>query len=120
MTDQLVAQYTKRIQHYAQFQIKAIKDESASILYPKAFRIAVDPRGKQMTSEELAQLLERTSREIVFFIGGPDGFSDTLRTHADPLVSLSKMTLSHEQSRVVLVEQIYRAFTILRNHPYPR
>ena len=118
--DRLALRYAERIKYYSSFQIKAIKDETAANLYPKALRVIVDPLGEQMTSEDLAQLLEGAGREIAFFIGGPDGFSSTFRTRADRLLSLSKMTFSHELARVVIAEQIYRAFTIMRNHPYAR
>ncbi len=67
-----------------------------------------------------AAFLEKAQRDVAFFVGGADGFSQSFRQEADLLLSLSKMTLPHELARVVLAEQIYRAFTILRNHPYPR
>ena len=119
-TDRLTLLYAERIQHYASFQIRAIKSEAVAKHYSTAFRIVVDPHGEQMTSIAFSKLLERAGNEIIFFIGGSNGFSDAFRNNADHLLSLSKMTFPHELARVVLVEQIYRAFTILSNHPYPR
>ena len=118
--DRLALRYAERIGHYSAFQIKAIKDEAAASLYPKALRVIIDPLGEQINSEDLARLLEGAGRDVAFFVGGPHGFSDTFRARADRLLSLSKMTFSHELARVVLAEQIYRAFTILRNHPYAK
>jgi 23S rRNA (pseudouridine1915-N3)-methyltransferase len=63
---------------------------------------------------------ELEARDLVFVIGGADGLPAEWRRHADVLLSLSAMTFPHELARVVLVEQIYRAFAILRGHPYPR
>jgi 23S rRNA (pseudouridine1915-N3)-methyltransferase len=83
--------------------------------------VLLDSRGKQLSSEELAGLLEReqmNASPLLFAIGGSDGFSEDARQQAAIVLSLGKMTLPHELARVVLVEQIYRAFTILKNHPY--
>jgi 23S rRNA (pseudouridine1915-N3)-methyltransferase len=63
---------------------------------------------------------EREAREIVFLIGGHDGLPPAWKTRADLLLSLSPMTFPHELARAMLAEQIYRAFTTLRGHPYPR
>jgi 23S rRNA (pseudouridine1915-N3)-methyltransferase len=59
-------------------------------------------------------------RELLFLVGGADGLSDSARRQADLLLALSRLTMPHELARAVLAEQIYRAFTILRHHPYPR
>lgn len=84
--------------------------------------ILLDPRGKQMSSEELSQWLsahmDRGTQSLLFAVGGADGFSDVVRKTATQQISLGKMTLPHELARVVLLEQIYRAFTILKGHPY--
>jgi 23S rRNA (pseudouridine1915-N3)-methyltransferase len=83
--------------------------------------VLLDSRGKQYSSEELAAMLEREQLNaipLLFAIGGSDGFSDDARRQAAIVLSLGRMTLPHELARVVLVEQIYRAFTILKNHPY--
>ena len=86
--------------------------------------ILLDGRGRQFTSEEFAGLLrdqqDRGTQNLCFAVGPTDGFSDQARTSADLILSFGKMTLSHELARVVLLEQIYRAFTILKGHPYHR
>jgi 23S rRNA (pseudouridine1915-N3)-methyltransferase len=84
--------------------------------------ILLDSRGKQLSSEELAQFIndyqDRNPQPLLFAIGAADGFSDTVRSAASQTLSLGKMTLAHELARVVLLEQLYRAFTILKRHPY--
>ena len=86
--------------------------------------ILLDERGREWTSAEFAgwfgQQELRGAREMVFLVGGPDGFSTAIREQADSLLALSRMTLTHDWARTLLLEQIYRAFTILRGHPYPR
>ncbi len=87
-------------------------------------RVFLDPRGREWTSEEFAQWLggqmTMGRREIAFLIGGPDGFSAPLRKQADVLLALSRMTLTHEWARALLLEQIYRSLTMLRGYPYAR
>jgi 23S rRNA (pseudouridine1915-N3)-methyltransferase len=116
----LAQEYAVRLGRYCRFEMRQIKDEAAAAGYERALRVVLDPAGEQMTSRDLASLLEKAGRDVVFFVGGADGFSEPFRARADRLLSLSKMTLPHELARVLLAEQIYRAFTILRNHPYPR
>ncbi len=116
----LAQEYAGRIKHYCQFEMVQLKDEKAAAAYSRVLKVVLDPAGEQMTSRELAVFLEKTTRETAFFVAGAEGFSDEFRAGADRLISLSKMTLPHELARVVLAEQIYRAFTILRGHPYPR
>ena len=130
----LTAEYLKRISRYAEIAGVAVKDESAILALASGQRqsqrqqnkerhklVLLDARGKQFSSEELAEFLEReqvNAIPLLFAIGGSDGFSDEARRRAGFTLSLGKMTLPHELARVVLVEQIYRAFTILKNHPY--
>ena len=84
--------------------------------------IALDERGKHYTSSELAQFLDRQTtsgtRAIAFLIGGAHGFSEKIRQRADSVLSLSKLTLPHQFARLVLVEQIYRAYTIAKGISY--
>ena len=86
------------------------------------FLVVLDSRGKQLSSEDLAgnlrKHLEQGTQQLVFVVGGPDGFSEALRTQAPLTLSLGPMTFPHELARVVLLEQLYRAFTILKGHPY--
>ena len=118
--NRLAEEYARRISRYCRFDMVEAKDEKSADRYPKALKVVLDPKGSTMSSAELASFLEKNSGEIAFFVGGADGFSNEFRQGADRLLSLSKMTLPHELARVVLAEQIYRAFTILSGHPYPR
>ena len=89
-----------------------------------ATKILLDERGRERNSQEFSEWLGKEalkgSRELAFLIGGPDGFSAAFRQEADVLLGLSRMTLTRDLARTVLLEQIYRAFTILRGYPYPR
>ena len=116
----LAQEYAGRIKHYCKFEMVRLKDEKAARAYGRVVKVVLDPAGDQMTSRELASFLEKTTQDVAFFVGGAEGFSGEFRASADRLISLSKMTLPHELARVILAEQIYRAFTILRGHPYPR
>ena len=128
----LTEEYLKRISRYAEIAGVALKDEAAILSLASGERqknknkdrhklVLLDSRGKQFSSEELAAFLEReqvNATPLLFAIGGSDGFSEEARRLAGFMLSLGKMTLPHELARVVLVEQLYRAFTILKNHPY--
>lgn len=128
----LTDEYLKRISRFAEVQGIAAKDEAAILALARGVRqvggrgekhklVLLDSRGKQYSSEELAAMLEReqvNAIPLLFAIGGSDGFSDDARRQAALVLSLGKITLPHELARVVLVEQIYRAFTILKNYPY--
>ena len=87
-------------------------------------KVLLDERGRERTSQEFAAWLRqealRGTRELAFLIGGPDGFSAAFRAQADVLLALSRMTLTHDWARTLLLEQIYRGFTILRGYPYSR
>ena len=83
----------------------------------KGALVALDERGKEMTTPQFAKLL---GKEATFVIGGPDGLDDALKKDAALLLSLSALTLPHALAHVVLVEQIYRAATLLTGHPYHR
>ena len=130
----LTGEYLKRISRYAEVAGVVLQDEAAVLSLASGERkqkrsqnkeryklVLLDSRGKQFSSEELAEFLEReqlNATPLLFAIGGSDGFSKEARCHAGFTLSLGKMTLPHELARVVLVEQLYRAFTILKNHPY--
>ena len=92
-------------------------------LQAPAYVIALDERGKNWSSTDLAAELESwmaNKPNIVFMIGGPDGLADSCKQRADRLWSLSPLTLPHALVRVVLAEQIYRAWTLVQGHPYHR
>jgi len=91
--------------------------------HPSAAKILLDPAGKAMDSAGFAKLLsdaERQARDLVFLIGGASGPPQAWKANAGMLLALSALTMPHELARVVLAEQIYRAFTTLRGHPYPK
>ncbi|MGA9526636.1 MAG: 23S rRNA (pseudouridine(1915)-N(3))-methyltransferase RlmH, partial [Terriglobales bacterium] len=124
----LTDEYLNRIARYAEIEGLALKDEAAVLALARGERggkrgkdkrrdelVLLDSRGKQFSSEELAAFLDReqvAALPLLFAIGGSDGFSDEARRQAALNLSLGKMTLPHELARVVLLEQIYRAFTI--------
>lgn len=87
-------------------------------------KVVLDARGREWTSDEFAEWLGQRAvhgtREVAFLVGGPDGFSAAFRERADLLLSLSRLTLTSDWARTLLLEQIYRGFTILRGFPYPR
>lgn len=131
--------YASRLSHYAPFsvvEIPELKNVSAlskdqikekegelilSKLKPSDDVILLDERGKEFRSVEFARLVESRmagGRNVVFVIGGAYGFSDAVYARADSMLSLSKMTFSHQMVRAVFAEQLYRAFTIIRGEPY--
>ena len=126
----LTDEYLKRISRYAEVAGITLKDEAAILSLASGERqknkerhklVLLDSRGQQFSSQELAEFLEReqvNAPPLLFAVGGSDGFSEEARHNAGVMLSLGKMTLPHELARVVLVEQLYRAFTILKNHPY--
>jgi 23S rRNA (pseudouridine1915-N3)-methyltransferase len=124
----LTDEYLKRIAHYCEVQGVSVKDEVALLKLAgreaksKHVLVLLDSRGKQLTSEELAEFLrdhqDRNPLPLAFAIGAADGFSAEAKQHAAMMLSLGKLTLAHELARVVLLEQIYRAFTIMKGHPY--
>ena len=85
-----------------------------------ALLVALDERGATPPSGEFAELCLRGGQTVVFAIGGPDGHSDAVRTRARHLVSFGRMTVAHRLVRILLHEQIYRGFRILRGEPYHR
>jgi 23S rRNA (pseudouridine1915-N3)-methyltransferase len=130
--------YLKRITHYMKAEVKIInfnftgispaiqkKKEAALILEKisgKDFMVLLDERGKQFTSEEFAGQMNRFTgsgkAKLIFIIGGPFGSDVSLQQRADMLLSFSKMTFTHQMIRLILTEQVYRAFTILNNEKY--
>ena len=98
------------------------KSNSGKTSGGKSTLVLMDLRGKQFSSEEFARFLgeyqDRNPLPLVFAVGPADGFSEAARGAAQHTISLGKMTLAHELARVVLLEQVYRAFTILKGHPY--
>jgi 23S rRNA (pseudouridine1915-N3)-methyltransferase len=125
----LTDEYLKRLSRYADTQGIALKDESALLKlrgrdarFTKNTLVLLDSRGKQLSSEEFATYLgnyqDRNPLPLLFAVGPANGFTPETRQEAKLLLSLGKMTVAHELARVVLLEQLYRAFTILKGHPY--
>jgi len=131
-----VAEYAGRIKHYTTLEIFEVRDEKGAAaeemrrrecerlekqIPPGAVLLLLDERGEQLDSPGLAAYIGRQRDsgigELVFAIGGAYGFSEEFRSRGR-LLSLSKMTFTHQMVRVFLLEQIYRAFTILNNEPY--
>ncbi len=136
----LVAMYSKRLNHYVRFAITTIADvrntrklseaeqkrlEGEAILRlinESDHLMLLDEHGLELRSVEFAQHLQNRmsagTKRLVFVIGGPYGFSDAVYQRANSKLSLSRMTFSHQIVRAIFTEQLYRAFTILRNEPY--
>ena len=135
----LQADYAERISRFGEISIEELAVPRGAATHSRkssvaerrlreklrgATKVVLDPRGREWTSEEFAEWLGqqavRGQRELVFLIGGPDGLSQTVREEADLLISLSRMTLTTDWARALLLEQIYRGLTILRGYPYSR
>jgi 23S rRNA (pseudouridine1915-N3)-methyltransferase len=123
----LTNEYLKRISRYSPIEPQEFTNEPALLKWleksvPKPLVVLLDARGKQLSSEELAELMrdhqDRGTSQMMFAIGPADGFSEEAMRLAGIRLSLGKMTLAHELARVVMLEQIYRAYTILKGHPY--
>ena len=121
----IAAEFVKRSSRYANCEMREIVPERFDLFarHAAARKVFLDPAGRAQSSEEFVRLIaaaEETGQDLVFLIGGHDGLPALWKPRADLLLSLSPMTFPHELARVMLAEQIYRAFTTLRGHPYPR
>ncbi len=136
----LIESYIKRLKHYVKFEmtilpdIKNVKhlsqteqkkkegDAILRVVGPSDVLILLDERGKQHSSKDFSQVLQKRMnsgiKNLIFVIGGPYGFDEGVYTRANQELSLSKMTFSHQMIRLFFVEQLYRGFTILKNEPY--
>jgi 23S rRNA (pseudouridine1915-N3)-methyltransferase len=123
----LTTEYLNHISRYVEVEGLPLADEAALLKLRDKSRplhtlVLLDSRGKELSSEEFAEFLQnhqdRNPQPLVLAIGPADGFSDAARKAANTNLSLGKLTLPHELARVVLLEQVYRAFTILKGHPY--
>ncbi|MEQ8421094.1 MAG: 23S rRNA (pseudouridine(1915)-N(3))-methyltransferase RlmH [Arenibacter algicola] len=137
---QLIEEYQNRLKHYIKFELEIIpdikntknlsekqqKEKEGNAILNKLnatdLLVLLDEKGKQKTSVEFSEYLQKNMnsglKQLVFVIGGPYGFSDAVYQKSQGKISLSKMTFSHQMVRLFMVEQLYRAFTILRNEPY--
>ncbi len=135
----LIDDYSKRLTHYLPFSLEVLPDlkqtknlteeqqkqaEGQMIIQrvaPSADLILLDERGEEMRSIEFARYMQKkqtAARDLVFVCGGPYGFSEDVYKRAGSMISLSRMTFSHQMVRLFFVEQLYRAMTILRGEPY--
>ena len=135
----LIQDYQKRLTHYVPFSMvvipelkntKSLTMEQQKLaegelilryLTPSTDMILLDERGREYRSVEFADFLQKkmsSGRDVVFVVGGPYGFSEAVYERANGKISLSQMTFSHQMVRLFLIEQIYRAMTILRGEPY--
>ena len=136
----LVTMYTKRLNHYVKFAITTLADvrntrrlseaeqkrlegeQILKLISDADHLMLLDEHGAELRSIEFADMLQRRmsagTKRLVFVIGGPYGFSDAVYQRANSKLSLSKMTFSHQIVRAIFTEQLYRAFTILKNEPY--
>ena len=138
--ESMISKYVDRLKHYIKFELIVIPDikntknlsvqeqkrkEGEAILkllVPADFVVLLDENGKQFSSMEFSQVLQKRMnsgiKNLYFIIGGPYGFSSEVYERANQKISLSKMTFSHQMVRLFVIEQLYRAFTILKNEPY--
>ena len=136
----LMEVYQNRLKHYINFQLEIIPDiknvknlsqtqqkEKEGELILKKLSVTdqlvlLDEKGKEFRSIEFSKYLQKKMlsgiKQLIFVIGGPYGFSDTVYKKAIGKISLSKMTFSHQMIRLFVIEQLYRGFTILKNEPY--
>lgn len=136
----LIADYSKRLSHYIRFETDIIsdiknaknlsenqqKEKEGELILSKITAadtlILLDENGKEFSSVAFSQELQKRMnsgiKTLVFIIGGPYGFSDAVYSRANGKISLSQMTFSHQMVRLFFIEQLYRAFTIIRNEPY--
>ncbi|MFN3917728.1 MAG: 23S rRNA (pseudouridine(1915)-N(3))-methyltransferase RlmH [Flavobacteriales bacterium] len=134
------AEYDKRLKHYISFETQYMVDIKQSKgltetqlkakeggVFLKEIKsqdvvVLLDEKGKEYTSEEFAQFIEKqqlqSAKNLIFIIGGAYGFSEDLYARANVKLALSKMTFSHQMVRMIFKEQLYRAFTILKGEPY--
>ena len=121
----VAADFLGRASRYAPCEMREIQPDRADLWtrHPNARKIFLDSAGKTMDSARFAALIgkaEIEGRDLVFLVGGHDGLPAGWAARADLVLSLSAMTFPHELARAMLAEQIYRAFAILRHHPYVR
>ena len=125
----LTAEYLKRLSRYAACDAMDFASEAAMLKQVEKMAgrtqpvlVLLDSRGKELASEEIANFLEyhqsHDTQDLLFAVGPADGWTAATRSMAQQVLSLGKITLPHELARVVLLEQLYRGFTILKGHPY--
>jgi 23S rRNA (pseudouridine1915-N3)-methyltransferase len=136
----LIDTYVNRLEHYSRFELETIPDlkktknlnvDQQKVMEGKLildkvnnsdFLVLLDENGKQFSSEGFSEYIQKRlnsgMKQLIFVVGGPYGFSEEVYERANGKISLSKMTFSHQMVRLFFTEQLYRAFTILKNEPY--
>jgi len=123
--NRIAADFVERIAHFAPCEMREVRPDRFDPWerHQSARKVMLDPAGREMDSRQFTSLVEKAEmegRDLLFLVGGADGLPPEWSARADLLLSLSRMTFSHELARAMIAEQIYRAFTTLRGHPYPR
>jgi 23S rRNA (pseudouridine1915-N3)-methyltransferase len=129
-------EYLGRLSHFVKCEVVEVRDSAPhetseiegkrflELLNQKSFVCLLDVKGRTLSSPETARELEkwqtRSLKEVNFIIGGADGVSEEIRLRSDFMLSLSFMTFTHDMARVILLEQLYRAYTIVNGFPYQR
>ncbi|MFZ4455500.1 MAG: 23S rRNA (pseudouridine(1915)-N(3))-methyltransferase RlmH [Bacteroidales bacterium] len=138
--NEAIDEYKNRLKHYIPFEMEVIpelkntknlsesqqKEREGELILKNVqagdYLVLLDERGKEFSSIKFAEYIEKkthtVSRRLIFVVGGPYGFSEKVYEAAQEKISVSKMTFSHQMIRMIFVEQIYRAMTILNNEPY--
>ena len=135
----LLSDYLKRLSHFVKCEVTELRESSGAEkqsgidrdskrisdgLHAGAINVLLDPEGTEWTSQQLAKEIQRWqvngTKEVTFIVGGPNGVSAELSARADKRWSLSRLTLTHEMTRVLLLEQLYRAYTIIHGLPYQK
>ena len=138
---ELVREYLDRVGRFAPVEVTELRDRNEVGTDPRVildkeavdilarttsdpFVVVLDERGRQLDSIKLAEMVERHrlggTKQMTFVLGGHGGISDAVRKRADLVLSMSRLTLTHELARVLLLEQVYRAFTIIHDLPYQK
>lgn len=118
-----IQDYSNRMSRYSPFEFVETSDDKLEKTLEKFERVyLLDEKGREYTSMELSHFIEKqlnmSPKSIAFVVGGPFGFTQAVRDSADGTLALSKMTFPHDLVRVIFLEQLYRAFTILKNEKY--
>jgi len=134
----LIDDYVERLSHFARCEITELREQGradkagidketkriSDALRPGSLTVALDPEGAEWNSQQLAAQVEKWEgngiKEVAFVIGGPNGLSHDFVLRADHRWSFSRLTFTHEMARVLLVEQLYRAYTIVHGLPYQK
>jgi 23S rRNA (pseudouridine1915-N3)-methyltransferase len=111
-----IEEYLKRLKRFTKLQVTELK--SLDSFQKKNFLIIFDVKGRLYSSEDFAQVFKQLNKDITLLLGDENGLTDKIKKEADLIISISPMTFTHEFARLIIIEQIYRAFTIINNLKY--